>query len=227
MRRPELVVHADWSTAPTKRWCATASLERYGCYRCIETDVRATRDGSAVLFHDERLDRVTDETGPIAGRTWAELASIRVGGAEPIPRLEDLLAAWPDLRLIIDPKSDDAVPPLIEALCRNGVRKRVCIGSFSARRLRQLRTEAPGYTSCTRAEVLRLRAASYGMPMGSIVADCAQVPLRYSLPGALSIQVVDAAFVRTAMTAACRSRSGRSTTSRRWNDSSTSGLTAS
>ena len=167
-------------------------------YRCVETDVRATRDGSAVLFHDERLDRVTDETGPIAGRTWAELASIRVGGAEPIPRLEDLLAAWPDLRLIIDPKSDDAVPPLIEALCRNGVRERVCIGSFSARRLRQLRTEAPGYTSCTRAEVLRLRAASYGMPMGNIVADCAQVPLRYSLPGALSIQVVDAAFVRTA-----------------------------
>ena len=167
-------------------------------YRCIETDVRATRDGSAVLFHDERLDRVTDETGPIAGRTWAELASIRVGTTEPIPRLEDLLAAWPDLRLIIDPKSDDAVPPLIEALCRNGVRERVCIGSFSARRLHQLRTEAPGYTSCTRAEVLRLRAASYGMPMGNIVADCAQVPLRYSLPGALSIRVADAAFVRTA-----------------------------
>ena len=167
-------------------------------YRCIETDVRATRDGVAVAFHDEQLDRVTGDSGPIAARTWAELASIRVGGTEPIPRLEDVLDAWPDRRLIIDPKSDDAVAPLIEALRRNRVRERVCIGSFSARRLRQIRTDAPGGTSCTRAEVLRLRSASYGMPVGKIVADCAQVPLRYTLAGSLSIPVVDAAFVRTA-----------------------------
>ena len=167
-------------------------------YRCIETDVRATRDGVAVTFHDERLDRVTDETGPIAGRTWAELAAVRVGGTEPIPRLEEVLAAWPHLRVIIDPKSDDALPPLIGAVRRTGARERVCIGSFSARRLRRIRADAPGCTSCTRAEVLRLRAASYGMAVGSIVADCAQVPLRYSLSGSLSIPVVDAAFVRTA-----------------------------
>ena len=167
-------------------------------YRCIETDVRATRDGAVVVFHDERLDRVTDETGPIARYTWTELASVRVGGTEPIPRLEDLLAAWQDLRLIIDPKCDDAVPPLVEALRRTGARGRVCIGSFSARRVRRVRADTPGCTSCTRAEVLRLRVASYGIPVGNIVADCAQVPLRHSLAGSLSIPVVDPAFVRTA-----------------------------
>ena len=176
------------------RSAATTAAVRF----CIETDVRATRDGVAVAFHDERLDRVTDEAGPIARCTWAELACIRVGGAEPIPRREDVLAAWPDMRLIIDPKSDDAVPPLIEAVRRNGTRERVCIGSFSVRRLRRVRTDAPGCTSCARAEVLRLRAASYGVPVGNIVADCAQVPLRYSLAGSLSIPVVDEAFVRTA-----------------------------
>lgn len=167
-------------------------------YRCIETDVRATRDGVVVVFHDERLDRVTDETGPIARYTWTELASVRVGGTEPIPRLEDVLAAWPDLRLIIDPKCDDAVPPLIEALRLTRSRGRVCIGSFSARRVRRVRADTPGCTSCTRAEVLRLRVASYGIPVGNIVADCAQVPPRYSLAGSLSIPVVDPAFVRTA-----------------------------
>ena len=167
-------------------------------YRCIETDVRATRDGVAVACHDDRLDRVTGDTGPIAGRTWAGLASIRVGGTEPIPRLEDVLGAWPELRFIVDPKSDDVVAPLIEALRRTGVRERVCIGSFSGRRVRRVRAGAPGCTSCTRTEVMRLRAASYGLPAGAIVADCAQVPLRRRLVGPLSMPVVDAASVRAA-----------------------------
>ena len=47
-------------------------------YRCVETDARATRDGVAVIFHDEELDRLTEDTGPIAERTWAELAAVRI-----------------------------------------------------------------------------------------------------------------------------------------------------
>ena len=78
-------------------------------YRCIETDIRATRDGVAVVFHDENLDRLTDHTGVLVARDWAGLDDVRIHGTEPIPRLDDLLGAWPDLRLIIDPKSDDVV----------------------------------------------------------------------------------------------------------------------
>ena len=32
MRQPELILHADWSKAPRKRWCATAALDRNDCY---------------------------------------------------------------------------------------------------------------------------------------------------------------------------------------------------
>ena len=167
-------------------------------YRCIETDVRATRDGVAVMFHDERLDRLTNDTGPVAERTWADLATIRIGGSASVPRLEDVLAAWPDLRFIIDPKSDDVVAPLIDALYRTGARERVCIGTFSADRMRRVRTSGPGCTSCSPREVTRLRLASYGMPTGTIAADCAQVPLSHRLLGALSVPVVDAAFLRAA-----------------------------
>ena len=167
-------------------------------YQCIETDIRATRDRVAVVFHDARLDRLTGDAGPIGERSWAELANIRVGGAECIPRLDDILDAWPDLRLIVDPKSDDVVAPLIESLRRTGARERLCIGSFSAARMRKVRAGAPGCTSCTPGEVARLRIASYGIPTGTIVADCAHVPMRHSLLEMVSVPVADAAFVRAA-----------------------------
>ena len=167
-------------------------------YRCVETDVRATGDGVAVVFHDEDLDRLTDHTGPLVARDWTGLDDVRIGGKEPIVRLDDLLGAWPDLRLIIDPKADDVVAPLIEALRRTNARARVCIGSFSANRLRRIRTHAPGCTSCSPAEVVRLRAESWGVPAGKLDADCAQVPPRQPLVGRLSIPVVDAAFLRAA-----------------------------
>ena len=167
-------------------------------YPCIETDVRSTRDGVAMVFHDENLDRLTDHTGPLVERDWAQLDDVRIAGKEPIVRLDELLGAWPDLRLIIDPKSDDVVTPLIDVLRRTNARDRVCIGSFSARRLRRIRDELPGCTSCSPAEVVRLRADSWGVPTGKLAADCAQVPPRHPLFAGLSIPVVDAAFLRSA-----------------------------
>ncbi|MCY3621052.1 MAG: glycerophosphodiester phosphodiesterase family protein [Gammaproteobacteria bacterium] len=167
-------------------------------YRCVETDVRATRDRVVVVYHDEDLDRLTSETGPLGVRDWRDLKSVRVDGAEPIPRLEDVLGTWPDLRLIVDPKADDVVAPLIEVFRRTNARERVCVGSFSAHRLRWIRTDAPGYTSCSPFEVVRLRAESWSFPLGTLEADCAQVPPRQPLFGDISIPVVDAAFVRAA-----------------------------
>ena len=58
-------------------------------YRCVETDVRATRDRVAVVYHDEDLDRLTGHSGPIAVRDWRDFKAVRVDGTEPIPRLPD------------------------------------------------------------------------------------------------------------------------------------------
>ena len=58
--------------APENSWTSFRRVVSLG-YRHIETDVRATRDGVVVVFHDADLHRVTDATGPVRGRTWAEL----------------------------------------------------------------------------------------------------------------------------------------------------------
>lgn len=59
----------------------------------IEIDLQLSRDGQAMVFHDEVLDRLTLETGPLNQRSAAELAHIPLrGGRETIPTLPEILA---------------------------------------------------------------------------------------------------------------------------------------
>lgn len=97
----------------------------------LETDVRVTSDGVAVAFHDSTLDRVTELRGPVGARTWAELSTTRILGAEPVARIEDLLAWFPDARFIIDLKEEAAIEPLVAAVRRTRSAARVCVaGAF-------------------------------------------------------------------------------------------------
>lgn len=58
----------------------------------IEIDLQPSADGEAMVFHDDNLDRLTHETGPIAARTRDELQRIRVRDcAEPIPTFKQVL----------------------------------------------------------------------------------------------------------------------------------------
>src|SRR6185369_15582038 len=97
-----------------------------------------------ISFHDDKLDRVTDRKGKIEELSCAELREVRIGGAEPIPLMEDLLGRWPHTRINIDPKHDAAVAPLIALIKRMGLEDRVCIGSFSDKRIRQVQDAFDG-----------------------------------------------------------------------------------
>ncbi len=149
-------------------------------YRYLETDVHATADGVLVAFHDAALDRVTDGHGAIAERPWSEVREARVNG-EPIPLLEDLLMAWPDIRFNVDAKGDGAVEPLVAALVRTGALDRVCVAAFSTPRLQRVRRLTGGRvcTAMAPSEIARLLAAGWRVPTGSLAAACAQVPLRH------------------------------------------------
>jgi glycerophosphoryl diester phosphodiesterase len=164
-------------------------------YRFVETDAHVTADGVCLAFHDERLDRVTDRTGVIAELTYQEVRQARVDGREPIPLLEDLIAAFPDLRVNIDPKHDAAVGPLAAVIERTGAIDRVCVGSFSDQRIARLRA-ALGPRLCTSLgpkAIARLRGGSFGLPAGRIEGGCAQVPHKYK-----GVAVTDLRFVERA-----------------------------
>lgn len=108
-------------------------------YRYLETDVHATSDGVVVVHHDDKLDRTTDTRGVIARLTWKSVSQAKIGGREPICRLEDLLEELPDALLNIDVKADSAIDPVAETLRRTGAVNRVCLASFSDSRLQRLR----------------------------------------------------------------------------------------
>src|ERR1039458_357187 len=123
-------------------------------YLHLETDTQLTRDGVLLAFHDETLDRVTDLTGPVAGRTLEEIrradAAHRFsqdgGRTHPlrgtgigIPTLEEVLVAFPQTRFNIDAKTSRVLAPLAALIERLGAADRICIGSFSDGRVRRFR----------------------------------------------------------------------------------------
>lgn len=155
-------------------------------YRYVETDVRTTRDGVPVAFHDASLDRVTDRSGRLSELPWREVARARIGGTEPVVRLEDLLTEWPDLRFNIDVKDALSTGPFARAVDRTRSHDRVCVASFSDRRRRDVvrRLSAPVATSGGRFTVATFRIATATTRLTALVAhtlrqvDCLQVPER-------------------------------------------------
>ncbi len=148
-----------------------------------------------MAFHDPSLDRVTDRSGAIAALSIAEVETADAGhvftldGGRSfpfrgrgvrIPRLERLLMRWPEMRVNIDPKSDECVEPLVALIDRLGVWDRVGFGAFSDRRLRRVRALSRG-RACTSmgpraVAVARVAARSGRVPR--LGANCVQVPRR-------------------------------------------------
>jgi hypothetical protein len=59
----------------------------------IEMDVQITRDGVPVLFHDNTLNYVTNGSGSISDKTWAEVSQVRYNNdrSQGIARLSDAI----------------------------------------------------------------------------------------------------------------------------------------
>lgn len=132
-------------------------------FRYLETDVHVTGDGVLVAFHDEVLDRVTDAAGRLADLPWAEVARARIGGQEPIPRLDELMDALPGARFNIDLKASGAVDALVATLDRLGAHDRVCVGSFGQARIERFRRLTQGRVATAASPV---ESAVFGLAPG-------------------------------------------------------------
>jgi len=118
----------------------------------IEIDVQLTSDGHAMVFHDDLLDRLTGETGPVRDRTRAELEAIPLtddGGT--IPSLETVLALVDGrVPLLIEIKDQDGamgpdVGPLEKTICTalEGYQGDVALMSFNPHTVAKCAAYAP------------------------------------------------------------------------------------
>ncbi|MFB9376498.1 glycerophosphodiester phosphodiesterase family protein [Kineococcus gynurae] len=165
----------------------------------VETDVRCTADGVLVAFHDDRLDRVTDSVGLLAETSWDRVARARIGGREAVPRFEEVLAAFPQLRINVDCKVAEAVEPLAEVVRRTRSAERLLITSFSERVRQAVVTAAHSSagrvaTSVGSARVAAVLAAAragsrFGVRAALAGADALQIPVRTHVLG-MSVPVV-------------------------------------
>jgi glycerophosphoryl diester phosphodiesterase len=168
--------------APENSWRAFEHAVGLG-YRYLETDLQATADGVLVAFHDRTLKRVCGRDGRVSRIGYTDLCRALVAGTDPIPRLEDLLVAWPDVRFNLDVKDAAAIGPLPEVLRRTNAWSRVCVVSFSASRLRATR-RALGRPVCMAASPVGTAMVRFGGPNPDALTGwlarngvhCVQVP---------------------------------------------------
>lgn len=140
----------------------------------IELDVRLSADGVPVVHHDATLERTTDGRGPVGARTIAELRRLDAaarftadggrsypqrGRGITVPTLDEVLAAFPTLPLIVEIKSALASPAVRAVLERHGAASRTVVASFDAPALEVF--AGTGFAlGATRREVARLLLAA-------------------------------------------------------------------
>lgn len=121
----------------------------------IELDVQLTSDGQLVVFHDEKLDRVTDGKGKLKDHTYAELqqlsAGIRFGGEfadAKIPLLSEVFEEiGSDVLYNVEIKdygdTDQTVIKTIETIEEFGLENSCYITSFSYNVLKKVKSVSP------------------------------------------------------------------------------------
>ena len=114
----------------------------------IETDVRRTKDGVLVLFHDEDLRRVTGQEGKISDYTYEELKTFNVKKGDihdKIPTLEDFLDhfAYRDITFAIELKDNDIEKEVADLIFKYGVEKKTVVTAFELERIRKIKEYAP------------------------------------------------------------------------------------
>jgi glycerophosphoryl diester phosphodiesterase len=161
-------------------------------YRYLETDVRMSSDGVVYAIHDEALDRLTGSPDPVAALTAENLDLQRLDQREPFARLEAIYEAFPDARLNIDVKSDDAVEATCAIVTAHDAVARTCLSSFSHARLARIRQILPEVaTSASRREVALAKLLPRRLLRPQFV--CLQVPAEFR-----GIRVVTPRFMRRA-----------------------------
>ena len=152
------------------------SLE-LGC-AYIETDVQLSSDGIPYIFHDDDLSRLLGKDVTFNSLHSSEIQNLKLFESFDIPTLETALKTFPDALFQIDLKTDEVAIPAMKIIETLEAFDRVCIASFSSKRLALINEMYPHVClSMGPKEILKLLLASYGLYKKKVPGNCLQVPI--------------------------------------------------
>lgn len=179
---PMAIAHRGGAALAQENTLAAFSMATSLGFRYLETDVRVTRDGALVCFHDATVDRVTEGRGAVHRHSARALRSLRVFGGEPIPDLAEALEAFPDSCFTIDLKVEAAIEPLSRLLRNQSFAERVCVAGAWDGWLARLRSLVPGVQTAlgwrSLAAFLWRSRTGRRLPRRLTTAAFAHVPMR-------------------------------------------------
>ena len=175
----------------------------------LEMDVRLTVDGRVVVIHDATLDRTTSGTGAVAETTWGQVRELDAGfrfvnlnGERShrdrgigVPLFEEVLEAFPDVRVNVESKVAEAAGPLTQIIADFRAEHRVLVAAEFEPTRRGARGY-PGPWGAARRHVLPFWML-HRIPLGNLgyvpKVDAFQVPEKSGL-----LRVVTRRFIHAA-----------------------------
>ena len=139
--------------APENTWAGFDVAVSLGV-DAIETDVRATSDGTLILLHDERLARTTNGQGFVRETPWSVIKTLDAGGwfgaefrGARVPLFGETLARYGRrVPLIIEIKQLDLEVRVLELVREQGLVDSVAFTSFYFPVVQNLKLLAPEVT---------------------------------------------------------------------------------
>jgi glycerophosphoryl diester phosphodiesterase len=135
-------------------------------------------DGIPYIFHDETLTRLLNRDDIFSSLHSSEIDNLKIFDEHSIPKLETVLRMFPDMKFQIDVKTDEVAMPALAVIQENNAMDRVCIASFSSKRLSLVNNNYPDICiSMGPSEVAKMLLSSFSLYKKSILGNCLQIPI--------------------------------------------------
>lgn len=155
---PFVIAHRGAALDAPENTLGAIRLAKANGAHAVELDVAFTRDGRAVILHDDTVDRTTNGTGRIRDMSLAEARTLNAAARherssafpdEPIPTLEEAIVLCEELglKIFLDIKGDSAgltVKTLADAYSNHPyLRNSAVVASFQSSVIYRLRAAIP------------------------------------------------------------------------------------
>ncbi len=167
-------------------------------YKYIETDVILCASGELVAVHGAHNWLHAAFTKGIARQTLQKMTleqmnGIYKPGGEKVPTLEEVLTKFPDIKFVLDLKTDETPIPLARLLTRLKAIDRVCVTGFSYNRMKLFRQacgETKVSTGLTLGRGLRFRNINMLLLTSGRLSGVEAIFMHHSLVSAPMVSLV-------------------------------------